>query len=291
MTIKASMILRSKGPYHPTVKTMSARYPRIIHAEHLRHRVFSFSVSSSRAISVESMIGDVEADPFIPLVWRSAKKGMVAGVELHGADLIAVRDSYMRSLENALREARVMASHNAAKEVVNRILEPYGHVNLIMTGTDWANFYALRRHEAAEPHMQILANAVYDADWESRYQTQELEFGEWHLPLVMDGERHMPCSLPYEERDYNLRLISAARCAGGSYLLNGTRRKSLESDIALGQWLVNSNPVHASPMEHVVSPDKKTLLSSWKNPKLHGNLRGYIQFRKTIPNDFVKDAE
>lgn len=290
-TISANMLLRSNAPGCLPIKTMQVRYPHVIHAEHLRHRVFSFSVSSSRAISVRAMIDDVENDPFIPRVWRTAQRGMIAGAELTGADRVVVRDAYMRSLENAIREARAMAAHNAAKEIVNRILEPFSHVNVIMTATDWANFYALRRHPDAEPHMQELAERVYEADVRSHNQAQELLPGEWHLPLVTDEDRRRLRGMSREDRLRNLLLISAARCAGGSYRLRGTREKSIQEEVALGEGLFASRPLHASPFEHQATPDRKWFGLWWRNRKQHGNLTGWRQYRKMLPFECVEDDD
>lgn len=35
---------------------------------------------------------------------------------------------------------------------------------------------------------------------------------------------------------------------------------------------------HASPLEHQATPDD--FAGSWANPHLHGNLNGWIQYRK-----------
>lgn len=289
-TISAKMILRSAAPGCLPIRTMALRYPHAIHPQHLRHRTFNFSVSSSRAISVRAMIDDVENDPFIPLEWRTAQRGMIAGTVLGDADRKAVRDSYMRSLENALREARIMAQHNAAKETVNRILEPYSHVNVIATWVQHANFDALRRHHDAEPHMQALAVAIHDAEKRAHNQTQQLRPGEWHMPLVTHRDIAAMKDFPEHEREINLLLISAARCAGGSYLLKGTREKSIQEDIALGNRLLTSQPLHASPFEHQATPDTRFLKRFWwKHREEHGNLTGWRQHRKMIPNEHVED--
>lgn len=55
--------------------------------------------------------------------------------------------------------------------------------------------------------------------------------------------------------------------------------------------LVNSDRVHASPTEHQAAPDTQFkdiwggLEEGWQNPHLHGNLHGWQQARKLIPNE------
>jgi len=59
---------------------------------------------------------------------------------------------------------------------------------------------------------------------------------------------------------------------------------------------LGNNPIHASPAEHIATPDTTfdpleqdfTLPERWANPDKSGNLGlGWIQFRKTLPNESV----
>jgi hypothetical protein len=265
---------------------MNAYYPRIIHAEHLRHRCFSFSVSSSRAISVHKLISSVEDDPYVPFVWlKTAGRGMVAGEELKGAGRVIAYDSYMRAMEAALTEARILAAQEVSKQQVNRILEPYAHVNVIVSGTSWANFFALRRHPAADPVFQELANSMWSAIHSSESQ------------LVADGNLHLPClseddtdlvwvlnNMRRTEHNNALMMICAARCAGGSYTLDGVRTRDPGKDYALGKTLTEGSPMHASPLEHVAIADSCMMYTHQ-----HGNYFGFRQFRKTFANECVED--
>lgn len=63
--------------------TMEITYPRCIHAEMLRHRVFSRNTASSRAIPVRKMIESVQTNPFIPIHWGAAQSGMQAFNEVN----------------------------------------------------------------------------------------------------------------------------------------------------------------------------------------------------------------
>jgi hypothetical protein len=56
----------------------------------------------------------------------------------------------------------------------------------------------------------------------------------------------------------------------------------LEQDGKLYHDLVNSEPAHASPTEHQATPDKKGWFGRFKHPDLHGNLDGFIQYRKAF---------
>jgi thymidylate synthase ThyX len=72
------------------------------------------------------------------------------------------------------------------KQIVNRLLEPFQHIHVVVTATEWANFFALRRHEDAQPEIKALADAIYAAMEAS--QPNILDEGEWHLPYVTAAE-------------------------------------------------------------------------------------------------------
>ena len=46
------------------------------------------------------------------------------------------------------------------KQHINRILEPFQYINVIVTATDWDNFLNLRLASDAQPEMQDLARAI-----------------------------------------------------------------------------------------------------------------------------------
>ena len=108
-------------------------------------------------------------------------------------------------------------------------------------------------------------------------------------------------------------MVSVARCDRVSYKTHDGRETSVEEDIELANKLVVSTPLHASPAEHQALPDmydeydlmlsqhsagskdqslpdfsdKLAWKPKWKNPQLHGNLTGWKQYRKMLPNEFV----
>jgi hypothetical protein len=59
--------------------------------------------------------------------------------------------------------------------------------------------------------------------------------------------------------------------------------------VALGEKLLGTVPLHASPSEHQATPDFFVGLK-WNQEKLHGNFDGWIQYRKTLDNECVKDS-
>lgn len=274
-TISATVIADSVSPQDIRLTTLQLRYPRWIHAEFMTHRVFSRNASSSRAVPVERLIADVAADPAFPIVWTKNQPGMRAKEELTGQRLIDAKDAMNEALASALESAEELMRAGAHKQLANRILEPFSHINTLVTATEWGNFFALRCHPDAEPHMEMLANAMRDAIAAS--SPMLLQRGEWHLPYIFPDE-HALMDEMWKARDSeasDLRKISVARCARVSYLTHDQKQPNIEADLKLYEQLVCGWPIHASPAEHQATPD--TLCHGWSNEKQHGNFVGWIQ--------------
>lgn len=306
MTISAKVIADSVSEQGVRLTTLQLRYPRFIHAEFMTHRVFSRNASSSRAIPVQRLIDDVVKDPAIPIYWGKNQPGMQAEGELQDRERTLAWQNWMRGLDYAVGTARALADLKLHKQIVNRLLEPFSHINVICTATEWENFFSLRDHEDAEPHIRDLARAMRKAMNES--EPTLLRPGQWHLPYVDtqirdDGEQSYEIRLTHPDDEVQgttfvsleeARKISAARCARVSYLTHDGRAPSIEEDLALYERLVGSQPLHASPTEHQATPDREVIPEAtspefywlrWSRPNLHGNFEGWIQFRKTLPNE------
>ncbi len=272
-TITAKIIADSIGRTVPRLTTMELRYPRVIHSEFMTHRVFSRNASSSRAIPVRRLIEDVQNDPFIPLHWGKNEKGVQANEELSGQHLIWAKAAYREGLNAALSAADTLAQIGAHKQLVNRILEPYSHINVVVTSTEWSNFFALRDHLNAEPHICLLAQAMKKALAEST--PRKLLEGDWHLPYLepTDYRKHA------FQRD--LIKVSVARCARVSYKTYDGRVPDFDEDLALANRLLGSIPLHASPAEHQAKVDAWAAHSG--SGGFCGNFApGWIQYRKIL---------
>jgi thymidylate synthase ThyX len=157
---------------------------------------------------------------------------------------------------------------------------PWMHIKVVVTSTDWANWFALRDHPDADPTIEALAQAMDIAMRESKPKT--LQQGEWHLPYIYEHERNLGVSIE------QLLRSSAARCARVSYL-NFDGSLNFNKDNKLFAQLVESKPVHASPTEHQATPDRIGLGNLWAAPEKHGNFFGWCQHRKMIEGEAVHD--
>jgi len=273
MGFSARILLDSISPAGVRLTTMEVRYPRFIHSELMTHRVLSRNSASSRAIPIRKMIDAVRAEPAFPMWWGRNQSGMQAREHLDAASQALAEAEWRRALEDALAHAERLAEKdiNLHKQLVNRILEPFAWITVIVTATQWANFFTQRTHEDAQPELKCIADLMletYRAS-EPRLRAQ----GEWHTPLILPEEESL---LPLEEWLH----ISVARCARVSYLSHdGTRdhAKDLELYARLAEGGANG---HWSPFEHVATPLNDP--GCWS-----GNFRGWEQFRKRFAQEDV----
>ena len=240
------------------ITTLQLRYPRFIHAEFMTHRVFSRSASSSRAVPVSKIIQQVIDDPAMPVHWGRNQPGMQADEEV--ADPEAVRELWLEAATNAVDLAKRMAAVGAHKQVVNRILEPYSHIDVVVTSTEWRNFLALRDDDAADPTMRQLATAMREA----------LESA-----VVNESNYHLPYVRLHELNDTTGLLLSAARCARVSYQNHDGTDPDLGKDLELVNKLLRMK--HFSPFEH------QAIAASDVVPTPRSNFHPvWTQFRKII---------
>lgn len=193
------------------------------------------------------MLEQVRHDPAMPIHWGKNMPGMQAKEE-HDALVVLNYGTGAAVPGVSIQEAWRAAAHEAAaiaeamnvagyhKQIVNRLLEPFQFISVIVTATEWDNFFELRDHEDAQPEIRALAKVMKQAI--DGAKPRLLSFGEWHLPYVDDTERHC-------YNNDSLIKLSAARCARVSYLKHDGTEPSAEEDFALFDRLVGSVPLHA----------------------------------------------
>ena len=287
MTIQAKIIADSISATGKRITTFQLLYPRFIHAELMTHRVFSRNASSSRAIPVKKMLEMVRNDPAMPIHFGKNQPGMQANEQLTGDDLFKAQELWHIAARQAANVAENMMAIGLHKQVANRILEPFQHISVVLTATEFDNWFELRAHPDAQPEIQQLAQDMRAALVDS--VPQELEPGEWHLPYVTEADHSAVKALGWAA--ITLRKISAARCCRVSYLKHDGTAASVQDDMDLCNRLAGARPIHASPFEHQATPDiiipgNRMQLAHWQSPKLHGNFVGWIQYRKQIEQAF-----
>lgn len=279
--------------------TMEIEYPRFILAELNTHRMLSKNSASSRAIPVKAMHQHIRDNTAGPVYWGVNQPGMKAREALDPSDTAEALMIWAKARDSALDYASQLSDLNLHKQITNRITEPWMLMKTVISGTEWRNFFWLRDHEDAQPEIALLAKRMHEA-----YEASTpvgLEAGEWHLPYVNTARHVGTDELHYFDSNWDqitlkdAIFVSASCCAQVSY------RKSddtLEKARKIYAQLIESEPAHASPVEHQATPMSQT---NWqRNPEFwqegvthlsangdlwSGNLRGWIQNRKLIAGE------
>lgn len=296
MSISAKIIEDSIAPNGKRLTTFMLSYPRFIHAEAKTHRVISSgdnmvelleevslmddtnlsrNASSSRAIPVKKMIERTLADPaFFEHIGKN-QAGMQAKEEVSDEIKAKFKAEWLELAGIvATYSERWAIEYGIHKQVANRALEPWQHISVVVTATEWENFFQLRNHTDAQPEIHVLAKlmqAAMDASTPVLRLPEHKDIAHgWHLPFVSDAERDAFSTDPQF-----LAQLSTARCARTSYLNHDGTNPNVDKDLQLFLDLVGAEPLHASPTEHQGHP----LQSSAQRSK---NLVGWSQFRERV---------
>ena len=222
------------------------------------HNCFSRNSSSSRAIPIQTMINHVKDNTAIPTHWGKNQSGMQAKTEVEDSVKQTAMQIWLQARDDAISHAQRLAANGLHKQIVNRILEPFQMMKVVVTATNFDNWFNLRLHPDAQPEIHKLAKVMYEALALS--EPMELSYGEWHLPYI-ERERDEEGELKYfvynQDEDpssetyghqYIVSLtleqaqkISCSCCAQVSYRKSDN---SIEKAIAIYDRLVNSKPVH-----------------------------------------------
>lgn len=277
MTYSARVLADSISPASIRITTLEVTMPRIILSEFNTHRMFSRNSASSRAIPVTKQIERIKSNPFVPEVFEENISGMQGGNELDETGQIRARVAWLTGSERAIEVAKALVHAGVHKQWASRVLEPYMWQTVIVTATEWSNFFKLRLAPEAQPEIRRVARQIKWALEES--QPKQIDQMEWHLPMVEERDWDELVDSQHVRVDYAMRMISAGRCARVSYLTHDGRR-DINEDYELACRLQSNG--HWSPFEHQAYP----LLYSGD---FDANFRGWRQFRSDLerPNNVV----
>lgn len=208
--------------------TMEVTFPRIILAEFNTHRVFSRNSASSRAIPLATQLERITQDPFVPEYWGKLQAGMQANEVVDDTAAFRAQVEWMDACSEAVAFAGRLNKLGIHKQLTNRLLEPFMWHTVIVTATEWSNFFALRNNSMAQPEIHTIAAMMQEA-----YDSGEPDFvdsGKWHLPLIQPDELGGDIEM--------LKKISAGRCARVSYLTHGGVRDQVRMSSYTGDSLV-----------------------------------------------------
>ena len=297
MTISAKIIADSINEHGERLTTFELEYPRIVHSELMTHRLFSRNAASSRAIPIARSIELILENTARPVSWGKNQSGMTAKEECTNKIKAKRKNSreftaeqwWDKARDAAITYVRGFEEAKYHKQVANRLIEPFMHMKIVLTATNYANWYWLRDHGDADPTIGALANVMNGIH--SKSTPVLLSEGEWHVPYFEAGVWTPSSEVTLEDA----LKISSSCCAQVSYRRNDD---SLEKARDIYEKLVGADRKHASPFEHQGTPIPEKqfldgiLLKDWVKGVTHmdrdgyywsGNFRGFIQHRQLIP--------
>lgn len=263
--ITAEIICDSINPTDNRLTTFVVTFPKFILAEFNTHRILSRNSASSRAIPSSKIVEQVLNSPFVPNSWGKAGKGMQATEEL--SDIDKLSNAWLKARDGAVNSASELVNLGLHKQLANRPMELWMYTTVLVTATEWENFFSLRAHTDAQPEFQELAYKMLKKYNDSN--PKSLREGEWHIPF---GDRA-------DNLDISSKLkIATARAARVSYkTFDG--EINYEKDFELHDKLKESG--HWSPFEHAAQSAPNTV---------SGNFRGWTQYRKLFTNENRDDS-
>lgn len=300
MEISAKVLADSLNENGIRITTLELHYHRYILPELNTHRAISKNGASSRAIPTDKLVEMCERELVEPLEWGLNQSGMQAFTIADPVLEARGREIWNSARRQAIWHALSLNELGFAKQIVNRVLEPYLSTRTVVTSTDWENFMALRDHKDAQPEIRELARQIKIVMQASKPNL--LAEGEWHLPYILPEDEDrialwaddgcftglIRALLEPKAEDWILDnvtlvklMVSAARCARVSYRTVDGKTTDFRKDLELFERLIKTQPVHASPTEHQAAP-----YAIMKAP-ITANFRGFVPFRRMIIGETV----
>ena len=242
------------------ISTFKITIPKFVWGHIISHRLLSRNSASSRAIPAKKIRWSVISNPYLPVYFGKNKPGMQSGEKFTGTKLFISKKVWLWSRYIPIMFHFVGEKISIHKEILNRMLEPWLMVDIIVTSTEWSNFLNLRIKEDTQPETRLVAEKINSLLKFSKPTI--LKTNEWHLPFILKEEENL---------DINTKKkISVARCARVSYATFDGKTSNINNDLKLYDKLSYSG--HWSPFEHVA----KVL----DQEDRYGNFIGWMQHRK-----------
>lgn len=291
------------------ITTFELEFPRWILAEFNTHRQLSRNSASSRAIPIQANMDNIMSNPAEPAHWGKNEPGMVANAEVDDELKVEARIVWLQARDFCRNFASQLSRIGIHKQIANRLIENFTYQKVVVTSTEWDNFFWLRNHKDAQPEIKDLAEKMLEVYNQS--EPTKLKTGEWHVPYVKRA--WVNDKLYYmDSNDESIPLqdalkISASCCAQVSYRKSDDSTEKANKVFDMLNLYDDSDETrkHASPVEHQATPINRLEYSmnynnssSWQLGITHmdrdgnlwsGNFKEWIQHRHLIPNESCKN--
>lgn len=217
--ISARMVLDTINPDAVRMMTLEVIMPKFLIAQLNTHRQLIKNSASSRAIPVTKNIGYILDNPVTPMDFGMPAngKGMIPKATMEGINKVLAGIIWKTTMYFSLGSAYLLSKLGLHKAWTNRIIEPFTYTKVVISGTEWDNFFNLRLHGDAQDAMQETARVMNHAIISST--PTKVAWGTWHLPYVgnlieptqADKDVSVSCCAQVSFRTFDLSEDKAAR--------------------------------------------------------------------------------
>ena len=222
--ISAEVVADSLNQFGERITTMKLVFPRIILAEFNTHRMFNRNSASSRAIPFKKMLKMVKEQPFIPIGFQEDHSGMQGTTYLNGIEFENAVDNWIIARNGAVKEAEVLHNNNVTKQLCNRLLEPFMYHTVLVTATEWENFFELRCPKYQTPVSQTIEPQRSWKDLTNNHSNED------NITLLEENKDNIIFKLQHNKGAAEIHIMDLAEKMWDAY--NESTPKQLE----VGQW-------------------------------------------------------
>jgi hypothetical protein len=240
----------SLSPQGHRLTTMKITFPRFILAEMNTHRMFSRNSASSRAIPFKKMVKMVEENPFIPIAWQKSHSGM-QGTEYFTNNEMPnnmepdwFKTRWLEARDSAVKQAVIFNKAGVTKQLCNRLLEPFMWHTVIVTSSEWSNFFELRCpkyiYESRDDYDDIIESLTFKSkkDYIKYFERQGYSANRVYLGDFTGKKRPKKFLSEMTDMDWLLINISQAdiHIQAIAELMWDAMNESTPKQLEAGEW-------------------------------------------------------
>lgn len=258
--MKYEVIQRSKSKSGIELTTQLIRVPRYIVQYISSHRMLSVTIcedaisESKRRSNISQIISEIEGWSLkYTCKFEFFREELESDVEASQVPRLAAN--------TACNIAGTLIRNSAPTETIYRVLSPYELVDVVVSATEWENFYASRLIYESGPYPDILEKVVMEM-LRNHLQKDAAEIKEYHIPFdkIID---------PFMDTMDKIEASAVLCYRGGKPLEPGESYKEIAKDLV--------NKRFFSPFEHpAFGLNSQSFVS---------NFKGWAQSRKKIPTE------
>ena len=258
--ISAEILADSLNQFGERLTTFKIVFPRIILAEFNTRRMFNRNSASSRAIPFEKMVKMVKEQPFIPIAWQKHHSGM-QGNEYHTGEgnvgdinyKARAERNWLRARDFAVEQAKYLYEDSlVTKQLCNRLLEPFMYHTVLVTATEWENFFELRCPKYQTPVSQTIEPQRSWKDLIANHSNPD------NLDILENNKDNIIFKLQHNKGAAEIHIMDLAEKMWDAY------NESTPKQLKAGEWHI--------PFGEFNTPQKENNYIDWEAKYIHAKI-------------------